>query len=401
MIKRLLISLSVLLAITISLSAQTNPGDSFNYNNIIYQTTSVNSAQKIALVVVRKPSNGAYAATTLTIPAKFVSSGWEYRVYNFTSDAFTGCSCKEIEFDVNLDLSYISKDAFKGCSKLETITLPSSIQSIGESAFEGCTALTTINLNSTIYSIGAKAFYQCSSLKVLPESNFNLTEVPEYAFALCSSLERFVSPYNVKKIGHHAFLQCEKMITAYIGSATESIGNYAFAYCSSLVNMYNYAASPPKTGVGAFYKCGFTDMHVINGTKILYDGVSPWNTYNIIEDLSEPGTVPCDEPVITINGKKLTITSETKGATCWYVLEPITTKTIGSIDGKNSSTVTMNYPTEIKLTCFATCPGYNTSNVVTRKLNLNDLVSGNGDVNGDGEINISDITYLVNKILGK
>ena len=52
--------------------------------------------------------------------------------------------------------------AFSGCSKLESIAIPSTVTSIGELAFAGCGGLTTLLLPSGLRFIGKEAFYNCS-----------------------------------------------------------------------------------------------------------------------------------------------------------------------------------------------------------------------------------------------
>lgn len=51
--------------------------------------------------------------------------------------------------------------AFAECMSLISITMLSSVKSIGGAAFYGCTSLT---------SIGRNAFYNCSSLKIYCEA---------------------------------------------------------------------------------------------------------------------------------------------------------------------------------------------------------------------------------------
>ena len=52
-------------------------------------------------------------------------------------------------------------DAFRSCSGLTFINIPSSVKSIRESAFSGCSGLTSINIPNGVESIGRYAFSSC------------------------------------------------------------------------------------------------------------------------------------------------------------------------------------------------------------------------------------------------
>lgn len=49
----------------------------------------------------------------------------------------------------------IGRAVFRGCSKLESVSLPSSVTSIGNAAFNGCSGLTSIYLGTDFNATGA------------------------------------------------------------------------------------------------------------------------------------------------------------------------------------------------------------------------------------------------------
>ena len=51
--------------------------------------------------------------------------------------------------------------AFRGCSGLTSLTLPSGVTEIGWGAFDGCKGLTSLTIPSSVTSIGKYAFYGC------------------------------------------------------------------------------------------------------------------------------------------------------------------------------------------------------------------------------------------------
>lgn len=47
---------------------------------------------------------------------------------------------------------------FFGCSRLESVTIPNSVTSIGNEAFEGCRGLKSVTIPNSVTSIGDNAF---------------------------------------------------------------------------------------------------------------------------------------------------------------------------------------------------------------------------------------------------
>jgi len=65
----------------------------------------------------------------------------------------------------------IDDDAFGSRDKLERITIPDTVISIGARAFRGCTRLASISIPDSVVSIGEEAFYDCSFKSVtIPKS---------------------------------------------------------------------------------------------------------------------------------------------------------------------------------------------------------------------------------------
>ena len=187
-------------------------------------------------------------------------------------------------------------------STLKSITIPSTIETIGNDAFFNCRALTEINYNATAAndlsednyvfynagqdgegitvniganvtkipsyifyphnnmdclpnittvnfaegsvceSIGNYAFRSCSSLtSVNFGNNSQLTSIGECAFENCHSLTSITIPDSVTSIGDSAFRNCGSLTSITIGKGVTNIGDWAFGYCSRLTEI-NYNA---------------------------------------------------------------------------------------------------------------------------------------------------------------
>jgi len=110
----------------------------------------------------------------------------------------------------------IGYEAFKGCSRLTSVTIPDSVTSIGSSAFSECSSLTSVTIPNSVTSIGDYAFYKCSSLTsvTIPDG---VTSIGDYAFYWCGSLTSVTIPDGVTSIGSSAFYGCSSLIATYKG----------------------------------------------------------------------------------------------------------------------------------------------------------------------------------------
>ena len=61
----------------------------------------------------------------------------------------------------------IDTGAFKGCTKIETISISDTVTTIKNYAFEACSSLTSIRLPNSLLNIGEGAFKYCDSLQYL------------------------------------------------------------------------------------------------------------------------------------------------------------------------------------------------------------------------------------------
>ena len=226
------------------------------------------------------------------------------------------------EYIIGETVTAIGNYAFYNASSLQSITLPSSIQSIGQSAFDGCSQLKTVNINSNaivsktytatnnfstifgtqvqtynlgdaITAIGDYAFYNCSNATSLNIPD-GVTTIGNNSFSGCSGVTSLVIPESVTSIGDNAFRECTGVETLTLPNVT-TIGNSAFADCSNLTSLqlgnnlttigdstfcscYNLQAiafpSTMKTiGNYAFYQCNrFTAIDIPASITFLGDG---------------------------------------------------------------------------------------------------------------------------------
>ena len=69
-----------------------------------------------------------------------------------------------VSITIPSSVTSIGINAFNSCKSLTSVTIPSSVTSIGGGAFAGCKSLTSITIPSSVTSIGINAFNSCTRL---------------------------------------------------------------------------------------------------------------------------------------------------------------------------------------------------------------------------------------------
>ncbi len=142
-----------------------------------------------------------------------------------TTETYTVVGCTESTTEIKIP------DKFNGVR----------ITSIGERAFMGNERLTSITIPSTVESIGGVAFDSCTELKTVIFEGFDessaLTELPSGVFNKCGKLASVDIPDSVKVIGYRAFSECSLLEELSLPYNLTTIMNFAFADCAKLQNV--------------------------------------------------------------------------------------------------------------------------------------------------------------------
>lgn len=133
--------------------------------------------------------------------------------------------------------------AFAYCTALETVNMPLATD-IEEGMFCGCTSLE--KLDATVEYVGKDAFNGCSKLQSISLKDKD-AYICENAFLNCTSLKN-IKLYGVTGIRDNAFKGCTSLILAHFDNTKCSFGNGAFEgctklsfYCDENSSAYNYA----------------------------------------------------------------------------------------------------------------------------------------------------------------
>ena len=126
---------------------------------------------------------------------------------------------------------YGQPEVFGKCCTLTSVTIPSSVMSIGDRAFERCTNLTNVTIQSNATSIGSFAFFGCDSLVsfVIPSG---VTSIGWRAFCHCRGLTSVTIPASVKRIEREAFLSCDNLMSISVEPDNPSYSSRNGLLCS-------------------------------------------------------------------------------------------------------------------------------------------------------------------------
>ena len=132
----------------------------------------------------------------------------------------------------------IGEYAFLGNERLVTVVLPDSLKEISTRAFADCDNLKNINIPSQLNLIGASAFENCSSISKIDFST-GVQIIGDKAFAGCSGLQEITLPKSVTTIGNGAFAESVEKVY-YKGSENAWkavwVGENAFVGASVIFN---------------------------------------------------------------------------------------------------------------------------------------------------------------------
>lgn len=135
---------------------------------------------------------------------------------------------------------------------------------------------------------------------------------------------------------------------------------------------------PPSLHADAFEDPTAITLHV--NDRDAYTAAPVWSKFPL-------GNMKCATPTITIDGDEIVFSCDTPGAGFSYIFY-----TAGDYISPNR----VGMPTSLTISVSAYADGYDNSDYANYTINI-----AAGDTNRDGTLTISDVTKLVDKLLGK
>ena len=317
--KKLMLLMAMLLAVTLSLIADTERVDGIVWTYKIsdgkasvgggsYSNTAVSRTTSGVLEipsslggcpVVGINSFAFYSCGSLagvTIPDSVTSIG---------NSAFTGCHSltsfvvaadnsfyksdsgllltkdgKTLVVGINGDVTIpdsvtsIGNSAFTGCSGLASVAIPNGVTNIGNSAFYACIGLTSVTIPDSVTSIGNDAFRNCSNLESVTILD-SVTNIGALAFDGCRGLRDVAVPQYVctNRMSSVFASACQSITNVVVSDGVTSIGDSAFAGC---ISMASVAIPDSVTNIvnTAFNGLGSLTSFVVASDNAFYKAVS-------------------------------------------------------------------------------------------------------------------------------
>lgn len=240
--------------------------------------------------------------------------------------AFIGSKIASISMPSSI--TSIGSHAFEKCERLTVISLPSSLSSLGEAAFKQCASITSITIPSNVEKVEYECFYGCTSMKYLnlgsvaidmdntkyvPEiglttdqdTNIKLKTIGAKAFEGCGNIRWLTIPATVEKIESCAFKDCnmlhDLMFESFTMDYKNDIASDAFSLHPSLSF---YVNSPFFKAAEYFNDKGIEEIHMQTSAGIQDDvfWVVRGNTLHIFKHTVTDGKT-------TVNGEPWISTS--------------------------------------------------------------------------------------------
>ena len=325
--------------------------------------------------------NGRSCTGAVTIPSTITYSGKTYSVTTIGSSAFKGCTSLTSVAIPN-SVTTIDNYAFRDCSSLASVTIPNSVTTIGSYAFDGCSSLASVSIPNSVTTIDNEAFYGCSSLASVTIGN-SVTKISSTAFNRCSSLKGFYVDSNNPNY-------CSVQGVLFSKDKTTLI-----CYPNAKGAAYEIPNSVTTIGSSAFYRCtSLTSVTIPNSVTTIGNSV--------FSGCSSLTSVYCKIK------KPLSISSYT------FRNVPFSSATLYVPKGCKQAYASANYWKDfgtITEMDFSIKGDVNEDDV----LNVSDVTSiinyllgietlpdfTKADLNDDFEINVSDVTALINLILAQ
>lgn len=343
---------------------------------------------------------GCYQLSSVTLPAS---------VTYIDDYAFAGSALTSAE--VPASVLYMGKGVFSRCEQLQHVVVNTT--ALGDYAFLGATSLTDVEIGRAVKSIGKGAFNGCTALTTINiDPNNKMTRIDEEAF-INSGLENIdIKKLNLSSIGDWAFAQTQLSSIA-LTDGLSTMGEGVLAHNRQLQEvmlpgMGKQDSSQPSQGGNGFTPTGprlansyptltienisnyaFAGDTLLDASKMLTRGVATIGDYAFYNVAQEMDTMFLPATVVYLGNYAMAGMTGMKALQTAAVDVPALGIDVWA--GVNQPAVPLIAPDEESTAMYKEADQW--MNFFYQAAYIL------GDVNGDGHVNITDVTMLVNYLL--
>ena len=338
-------------------------------------------------------------------------------------EQYTFSECKALtDMQIGSSVETIGRYAFNNCSSLPVIEIPQSVTKVDNNVFDGCTVLQDVYITdrSSILTLGYhyysknssynkplfadcpldsvyigsnisygtgqysgySPFYRNTSLRSVTITDKE-EEISENEFYGCTNLQNVTIGDGVTTIGNWAFSGCSNLDYFAFGSSVETIGQEAFSDCTAVTKVISRAPTPPTCGSQALddinkWEC---TLEVPEGMAATYQEADQWKEFFFVEE--GDAAVSWYKIIYTVDGEPYKTVNVAEGAA--VIAETAPVKAGYTFTGWTGLPTTM--------------PAHDVT--VTGRFVKSDDTSTRFDLNNDGNIDMIDVTLLIDYILGR
>lgn len=202
--------------------------------------------------------HGAWSKVkTVSLPSSLKSIG---------QNAFDSCYYLTT-VEMREGVTVIENEAFSGCSSLATISLPQTLITLGQRVFNGCENMTELTIPSSVKEMGE--FYGFSSLEKI-NVPAGVGKIAENLFGKCTSLKDVTIEDGITEICENAFFNCKNLVSITIPASVTTVSDDAFKGCEKLadIDVKGDLILSENVTDSAVYKGQVFDGLYYRGTKV-------------------------------------------------------------------------------------------------------------------------------------
>ena len=185
------------------------------------------------------PNNITAYANVYSGKLELIGAGATKDIASGSYSPFSAVATKITEISFSDEITHLGNRLFVGNSNyftnVKSISLPSSLETIGSSTFYKM-GLESIMIPSSVISIGNDAFNQTSLKNIYFENDSSLKTVGSNAFSYCSNLTSVILPEGTERIEANAFSTNTALEYIELPSTIQYIGDRCFSGSTAVSN---------------------------------------------------------------------------------------------------------------------------------------------------------------------